>query len=155
MKKSATLRPVSQKAYARFVERINLVVVDMSKREAMLKALDKYLEGDTAGYACGLAADCIMAFEMLRHDIDLAMARSAKARMRARKNKQPEMAETPCGKAEYAASAELCTVDAQIKSPDDDIRDCDEENTFVRPLTRRQRRQRERWERPKMRWGKL
>ncbi len=35
MKKSAILRPVSQKAYDRFVKRIYLVVTNKTKREAM------------------------------------------------------------------------------------------------------------------------
>ena len=40
MKKSAILRPVSQKAYDRFVKRIYLVVTNKTKREAMLAALE-------------------------------------------------------------------------------------------------------------------
>ena len=82
MKKTTILRPVSAKAYAGFVERINLVFADSDRRASMLIALGKYLDGDRDNYAAGLTAECRVAFEMLRFDIDLAIARSAKARMR-------------------------------------------------------------------------
>ena len=87
MKKSAILRPVSNKAYMRFVERIHIVVTDSAKRRAMLAALDSYLDGNRDTYDSELTPDCVMVFGMLRFEIDLAMARSAKARMRARDRK--------------------------------------------------------------------
>ena len=77
MKKSTITRPVSPKSYARFVERINLVIADEAKRLSMLSALDRYLSGDRATYAEGLTPDCALAFEMLRYDIDLAIIRSS------------------------------------------------------------------------------
>ncbi len=78
---------MSQKAYARFVERISLVVTDASKREAMLAALDSYLDGNRDTYDCNLTPDCVMVFGMLRFEIDLAIARSAKARTRVRERR--------------------------------------------------------------------
>ena len=89
MKKSVILRPVSQKAYARFVERIILVVTDKYKCKAMLTALDSYLDGDRANYGRNLTPDCVMVFEMLRFEIDLAIARSARARTRNRSRRTP------------------------------------------------------------------
>ena len=91
MKKSAILRPVSQKAYARFVERISTVITDSTKRKAMLAALDSYLDGNRETYDRDLTPDCAMTFAMLRFEIDLAISRSAKARSRAqRKSTTPE-----------------------------------------------------------------
>lgn len=91
MKKSAILRPVSQKAYDRFVKRIYLVVTNKTKREAMLAALDSYLDGNRDTYDRNLTPDCVMVFGMLRFEIELAMIRSAKARTRARrKQTEPE-----------------------------------------------------------------
>ena len=77
MKKSAILRPVSQKAYDRFVKRIYLVVTNKTKREAMLAALDSYLDGNRDTYDRNLTPDCVMVFGMLRFEIELAMIRSA------------------------------------------------------------------------------
>lgn len=92
MKKSAILRPVSQKAYDRFVKRIYLVVTNKTKREAMLAALDSYLDGNRDTYDRNLTPDCVMVFGMLRFEIELAMIRSAKARTRARrKQTEPEI----------------------------------------------------------------
>ncbi|MDE5669265.1 MAG: hypothetical protein K2I24_06995 [Duncaniella sp.] len=89
MKKSAIIRPVSNKAYMRFVERICIVVTDRAKCNAMLAALDSYLEGNRDTYDSELTPDCVMVFGILRFEIDLAMARSAKARMRARRHEKP------------------------------------------------------------------
>ncbi|MDE5668554.1 MAG: hypothetical protein K2I24_03370 [Duncaniella sp.] len=83
MKKSTILRPVSQKAYDRFVKRIYLVVVNKAKREAMLAALDSYLDGNRDTYDRNLSPDCVMAFRMLLFEIVLPMMRSAKASSRA------------------------------------------------------------------------
>ncbi len=66
MKKSTILRPVSAKAYAGFVERINLVFADSDRRASMLLALGKYLDGDRNNYAAGLTVECRVAFEMLQ-----------------------------------------------------------------------------------------
>ena len=91
MKKSAILRPVSNKAYMRFVERIHIVVTDSAKRRAMLAALDSYLDGNRDTYDSELTPDCVMVFGMLRFEIDLAISRSAKARSRAQiKSTTPE-----------------------------------------------------------------
>lgn len=87
MKKSTELRPVSRNAYKRFIERINIVITDTVKRVLMLDALDKYLAGNRTDYAAALTAECAMAFEMLRFEIDQAITRSEKARSRARYRK--------------------------------------------------------------------
>lgn len=153
MKKSAAIRPVSQKAYVRFVERINLVFTDSGKRESMLAALEKYLNGDKETYSCGLTPDCVLAFEMLRFDIDLAIARSAKARMRAGRRKESA--------ADVDRLTEMLREIAENYSAEH-ARDCDEKEVgedagkpFVAPKTRRQRRAEARCVRQKSRWRKL
>lgn len=55
MKKTTSLRPVSAKAYAGFVERINHVFTDSCRRASMLIALGKYLDGDKDAYAAELS----------------------------------------------------------------------------------------------------
>lgn len=55
----------------------------------MLAALDSYLDGNRDTYDSELTPDCVMVFGMLRFEIDLAMARSAKARMRGRRSEKP------------------------------------------------------------------
>lgn len=155
MKKSVSvIRPVSQKAYARFVERITIIVTDTDKRRAMLAALDAYLSGNRDTYARGLSPDCVPAFEMLRFEIDLAIARSAKARMRAGKNRVAE---------EKQPSAQLCDIaptEQHEKSPAEDDRADYEiaeeaEGGFIAPITRRQRRAFMRGLSVKSRWRKI
>ena len=151
MKKSIALRPVSQKAYAGFVDRINLIIRDSGKRAAMLAALDRYLEGDRDTYTSGLTLDCVMAFEMLRFDIDLAIARSQKARMRVRKSKtavanQPSPIATD--KSQMGQPAEQLPIieDAEAET---------EPDPMVPHISRRQRRAITRSITPKSRWRKL
>ena len=154
MKKTTILRPVSAKAYAGFVERINLVFADSDRRASMLIALGKYLDGDRDNYAAGLTAECRVAFEMLRFDIDLAIARSAKARMR-----RSRRAETK------AARISGKTVEADETSPamsdracDEDCANKDDENADEKSapvIPRRVRRLAKRATRPRMRWRKL
>lgn len=175
MKKTSSLRPVSRKAYAGFVERINVVIADPHKRVAMLAALDKYLEGDRDAYACELPSDCVPIFGMLRFDIDLAMARSEKARMRARARKrssaravsaetQPDPRDSKVVESgtqdTQAAMNELLEKWRELleKCPDDE--DYDEEGSeneepLAAPKSRRQRRAEQRCARPKSRWRKL
>lgn len=157
MKKLTILRPVSEKAYASFVERICHVIADKRKRATMLIALERYLAGDRETYALDLTPDCMFAFEMLRFDIDLAITRSAKARKRVRKGKTQASVAAPAAEKKHddmSASAEQA-VDTCEKIPAEPTGECEEGEKFVRPMTRRQRRQKERWMRPKMRWSKL
>lgn len=155
MKKTAAILPVSSKAYAGFRERIGQVITDHRKREAMYEALDKYLDGDVETYAGALTPDCAMAFEMLRFDIDQAITRSARARMRARLRKMgatPEMRR----EIEKAAADIEAACRALAESPACDDGMCDgEQKPFVAPLSRRQRRRRERTALPKTKWRKL
>lgn len=112
MKKSTRPRAVSQMAYARFIERICLVISDPCERLAMVVALDKYLEGDRVTFAAGLPAGCALAFEMLRFDIDLAIGRSARARERARKRKDAaEAASAPAAKRSTQPKATVVATD--------------------------------------------
>ena len=76
--------PVSQKAYNRFRERI-LRVNDLFGLDSsyMLWLFEEYMEGRTHDISEGGLA-CDLAFEMLRVDIDAAIARSARARRNAR-----------------------------------------------------------------------
>lgn len=138
MKKSTITRPVSPKSYARFVERINLVIADEAKRLSMLSALDRYLSGDRATYAEGLTPDCALAFEMLRYDIDLAIIRSMRARMRARKRKN------------------VATLEPQpVTSAEGESTDSDAQQPLIAPPSRRQRRALLHSLRTKSRWRKL
>lgn len=145
MKKStAPRRPVSDMAYVRFVERVIKVFADVEKRKAMIAAIDRYLDGDRSTYADGLTPDCVLAFEILRFDIDEAIGRSAKARMRGRKRR-------------------VETTVKQQESPVGIDRACDADNDaddeaakeFVAPMSRRQRRAIKRGLTVKSRWRKL
>ncbi len=149
MKKSTALsrRPVSDKAYVSFVERVVRVFADVEKRKAMIAAIDRYLDGDRSTYAEGLAPDCVLAFEMLRFDIDEAIARSAKARMRVRKRREDTPANTDKQK-ESPAMADRA-VDADNKAEDE------AERKVVPPLSRRHRRAIQRGLTVKSRWRKL
>ncbi len=143
MKKSAILRPVSQKAYARFVERISIVVTDSVKREAMLTALDSYLDGNRETYDNSLSPDCAMVFEMLRFEIELAIARSAKARTRTRAPRKP---------AGDKADDRAITAHQQAK----DSGPAEDDTINITPrVSRRMRRAVDRIARTKTRWRKL
>ena len=76
--------PISKKAYNRFRERI-LRVNDLFGLDSnyMLWLFEEYMEGRTHDISEGGLA-CDLAFEMLRVDIDAAIARSARARRNAR-----------------------------------------------------------------------
>ena len=150
MKKSAHLRPVSHKAYARFVERISLVVSDKTKRESLLAALDSYLDGDRDTYDSNLTPDCAMVFGMLRFEIDLAIDRSAKARTRhIRSRRQSVKAESACHDNPIQPSVNEVNNVTDVNSPDDDTIE------ITPRVSRRMRRAVERIARTKTRWRKL
>lgn len=154
MKKSANLRPVSHKAYARFVERISTVITDSTKQKAMLAALDSYLDGDRETYDRALTPDCAMTFAMLRFEIDLAISRSAKARTRARKKSTDIQSRKASGVTPIITDRnhQKTTVKATAKptpAEDDDTI----ENSLRLP--RRIRRATERKAQVKTRWRKI
>lgn len=171
----ASSLPVSKKAYNGFTDRIRQVYVsDASRSALMIDVLDRYLDGDK------VAPDTLdehmrMAFEFLRHDVDLAIERSRRARERARARRAHHTAE-----AAHAPSPDLMRPDtdnfashAADKQMDDatfekKLDEClkkyftivddepveddeEEEEPFDRPLTRRERRARERASRGKSR----
>lgn len=159
--KKTILRPVSAKAYAGFVERINHVFTDSCRRASMLIALGKYLDGDKDAYAAELTVECRIAFEMLRFDIDLAIARSAKARMR-RSRKAVTISEDQ--KDKLMPSHKAVTVDVTSPAMNDRAcrEDCDNkesENAGEKSLPMIPRRVRraaaKRLTHPKLRWRKL
>lgn len=82
--------PISAKAYATFVERIDVITDDRYDRMFMIEALDKYLAGDRENYNRRLQREFALAFEMLRFDIDAAIERSKRARQRAEQRKQSQ-----------------------------------------------------------------
>lgn len=76
--------PISAKAYARFIARIESALsTSPAGISAMRHAFDLYLSGDTSA-AEALPADLKTAFRFLRHEIDIAIERSRRARERAR-----------------------------------------------------------------------
>lgn len=171
MEKKCSFIPVSKKSYAGFIERINSVFPDEVKRRAMLSALDMYLAGDRDTYDRGLTPDCVLAFSMLRFEIDLAIARSAKARMRIRKSRDAS-AQAECdtnlnkprthGLAEiikmWNEVVEECEAEYADKRKENvKTAEADEEpyatDCFVTSKTRRQRRAECR--RKRARWRKL
>lgn len=91
--KTAQLLPVSAKAYKRFIDRIDSVfATDRTSAAAMRIALNLYLDGDLENYASGLDKSTRLAFEFLRHDVDAAIARSARARARRKTADKPAAA---------------------------------------------------------------
>lgn len=167
MKKSAaTPLPVSKKAYNRFIERINIVITDIGKRAAMAKALDTYLTGNRTDYAAPLSPECAMVFEMLRFEIDQAITRSERARARALARKaqsitakdRPATEATPTSQLSEEDLDKLQEISRMIADVIREEAEYEEEATVqpsVAPLTRRQRRDRQRRAHPKMRWQKL
>lgn len=161
MKKTTSLRPVSAKAYAGFVERINHVFTDSCRRASMLIALGKYLDGDKDAYAAELTAECRIAFEMLRFDIDLAIARSAKARMR-RSRKAVTISEDQKDKLMPSHKAVIADETSPAMNDRACREDCDNkegENAGEKSLPMIPRRVRraaaKRLTHPKLRWRKL
>lgn len=76
--------PVSKISYNRLVGHINSVFATDPNRGRIVKALDRYLEGDTVFYLDRLPREYRMAFQMLVFEIEAAMKRSSMARERNR-----------------------------------------------------------------------
>lgn len=92
-KSISKMRPVSQKAYDGFIMRIKSVAFSYYERQAMIEALDRYLDGEKGNYCRGLSREFVMVFEMLRFEVDAAISRSEKARARRRNvNEKGEVA---------------------------------------------------------------
>lgn len=89
----ATRRPISAKAYNRFVDRIHSLLGLTDDAAAMVGALDAYLDG-TPVERLGLESRpaLSLAFAFLRQEVDIAMARSRKARERAALRREARMA---------------------------------------------------------------
>ena len=144
--------PVSKKAYTGFVDRIRQVYAfDISRSDAMIDVLDRYLGGDSNA-ADSLDESMRMAFEFLRHEVDLAVTRSRRARDRARLRREAA-----------SGSMDQATFEAQLDErlqkifrivDDEEAVDIDEPQLFS-PLTRRERRARERAARGKSRYKRL
>lgn len=143
------VRPVSEKAYRSFTERICLIAKDPTP---MLKALDLYLSGDTDTYADALDESSEMAFEMLRFEIDLAIGRSARARERARIRKKPSSESPQPRKSARVTITPATYPDTLTDYPDDDPASHDD--IPVMP-TRHQRRALERLKRNKSKWRRI
>ena len=115
--------PISAKAYARFITRIETTLADSPTCiTAMRNALDRYLAGETS-VADTLPTHLRTAFLFLRHEIDTAIERSRRARERARMRR------------------EMITTDINNDSADDSPTD---ENVTGFRLSRSQRREQQR-----------
>lgn len=142
-------RPVSEKAYKCFTERIRLVVRDP---ERMIAALDLYLSGDKTTYADGLTEGESITFEMLRFEIDNAIDRSARARQRARARRQSaEMSEQSVN----PTKPSLCESTDSLTAPETPEYETTDEiiRTFL--SSRRMRRATDRKKHTKTKWRKI
>lgn len=157
--------PISKKAYVGFTERIRQVfAMDTAKAGIMIGVLDRYLDGDIDAPDT-LDDSMRMAFEFLRHDVDLAIERSRRARERARLRREAKAAADPCAdapmdRATFEKKLDECMRKYFTIVDDDDFDDsldngveCSDKNEAYRPrpLTRRERRARERATRGKSR----
>ena len=141
MKKSSTSKlnnlPISKNAYTRFTARIiEVLKSDQKAISIMCAALDRYLSGDTDA-ADSLPPTLRMAFCFLQHDIDIAIQRSTRARMRARLRKASSTSSPSANSvtpAKDASSSSSTTADSFGPTSAE----------TSRPLTRQQRRALER-----------
>ncbi len=125
--------PISAKAYARFITRIETALADSPTCiTAMRNALDRYLAGETS-VADTLPTHLRTAFLFLRHEIDTAIERSRRARERARMRREM-ITSRP-------ASHSPITTDINNDSADDSPID---ENVTGFRLSRSQRREQQR-----------
>ena len=140
---------VSRKAYAEFVGRICQVFAsDTPGKEVMLNALDRYLSGERSVVET-LDGTMRMIFEFLRYDVDKAIERSRRARERARNRRQPSSGRMDKATFESLVNEHLNRILTIVENDDADA--TDDKNRFHRPLTRRERRARERLARGKSR----
>ena len=142
-------RPVSEKAYKCFTERIRLVVREPQR---MIAALDLYLSGNRTTYADGLTEGETITFEMLRFEIDRAIDRSARARQRARARRQSaEMSDKSVNPTKLSLRESIDTLTVP-ETPEDETAD-EIKRTFL--SSRRMRRAADRIQRHKTNWRKI
>lgn len=149
MKKSSTSKlnnlPISKNAYTRFTARIiEVLKSDQKAISTMCAALDRYLSGDTDA-ADSLPPTLRMAFCFLQHDIDIAIQRSTRARMRARLRKASSTSSPSASSVtqiEEASSSSSTTIVSNDAPSADSFGPTSAETS--RPLTRQQRRALER-----------
>lgn len=127
---------VSKKVYADVTERINtaLSTSPESAAEAM-RVVNAYLNGSNAESRDPLA---MLAFNIIRTELDRAMARSARARERAGKRKNKTQKDKPIKSAAEIA-AEFLAAHTFIDDPDHNETDEDDSSPSVM-LSRRERR---------------
>lgn len=128
--------PISAKAYARFITRIETTLADSPTCiTAMRNALDRYLAGETS-VADTLPTHLRTAFLFLRHEIDTAIERSRRARERARMRREMIASSVP-----GPTPSSPITTDINNDSADDSPTD---ENVTGFRLSRSQRREQQR-----------
>lgn len=138
---------ISAKAYKEFVGRIRstfaLVSLTDDFAAVAIDALDGYIAGRRRDFD-GLPGEVRLALLMLQTEIDKCLARSASARARARARKEQHK--------EINVRAELAEMAALLGV---DIPDSFDPESAPLPLTRAQRRARDRASRPRMKIRKL
>lgn len=150
--------PISKKAYAGFTERIRVTFEEVLMRPELsaeaVGMLDRYLAGEEWRDA-GSSGEAVLAFSMIRTEVDKAMTRSAAARRRAaarRNNKAAGSEPAASGhdvkmKSEKSPEEIFAEAFAKVKAEmgDDFYEEVpdDEEPPFV-PRNRRERRAYER-----------
>jgi hypothetical protein len=87
MKKAST-SPISRKAMAGFISRIDNALDAPALRDSMKQALNLYLDGEAGSARASLPSELSTAFEFLRQEVDKAIERSRNARMRARMRRE-------------------------------------------------------------------
>lgn len=90
--KKTSVSPISRKAMAGFISRIDNAIEDSGLRDTMKNALHMYLDGNAEEARMALPAQLRTAFEFLRQEIDKAIERSSKARLRARMRREAKEA---------------------------------------------------------------
>lgn len=139
MKKSApncpANLPISKKAYSGFIARIEEIFKSDKATSALMRdALDCYLSGDTEAIDF-LPPSLRYAFAFLCQEVDCAITRSARARERAALRKpKPITTET----------TSTTTAPQPVTETDAEVPFQESANPYIRPLTRQQRRARER-----------
>lgn len=91
MKKAST-SPISRKAMAGFISRIDNALDAPALRDSMKQALNLYLDGEAGSARASLPSELSTAFEFLRQEVDKAIERSRNARMRARMRREAKEA---------------------------------------------------------------
>lgn len=149
MKKSASKcpanLPISKKAYFGFISRIESVF--SSDESALMRdALDSYLSGDSDVIG-SLPEPLRFAFAFLCQEVDCAISRSTRARLRAVLRKlKPGTTKAPVSNTPHPEPSDMNEIQqpttAEAATPESPCQAVT--NLYYRPLTRQQRRARER-----------